>query len=703
MERRNFIKTFGIGTTATLISPQDLFARINNSTEYQHNINDLSGSSVDPLVPFKFYSDRKEYMLEQLIKMKNEYGLRRFLLTAPNEEVRFGGFPKLSVYSEIGNMVLEVKNALAKHDIEIGWWCAPTLRMGAGAPFQYITGIDGSVSNTTPCPLDSAFQNTFSDYIQTVVRIARPSIIQFEDDYELSWQPPVSFGCFCPLHLNAFSKIVGKNYTREELMAIFKTVTPESIKLRTAWAILSKESLVQLAKSVRNKIDTVAPETRISLCQSGMADLDGDFTKDLTQALAGKTRPLTRLYGTNYSSFEDISLPQTVFHALFSKQHLPDFFECMHESDTYPHTRFFMSAGKLKSLMTVAFSYGLDNVLIYPTQYLDNPVEEKGYVEVFRDEHLRFDTIKKEIKKCQLDGCEVIYKPEGHTVIPYTKGAPGSPFNDWVRVLGRFGIPYTSKNGNVKLVSGDIASTLHDEEINDLLKGRLLLDGYAANILYERGWGISLGVDIKPREKLNFCYESIRDPEKIKNIEGRLMYNLAFAPAGNERSAFYEMSPINEDVEIVTDFLDENENPVIPGLIRFRNKQGGKVAIIAYDLRGNSSSSIFNYKKKELIKQTIEWLGDTSLPIFVKNNPNVFCIANKSLSGKYMIATIISLCADPFNQLMLDISPEFRNSKIEILQSSGKWELVKTERNNNEIIIKNSFLYLSPIVLKFNV
>ena len=68
-----------------------------------------------------------------------------------------------------------------------------------------------------------------------------------------------------------------------------------------------------------------------------------------------------------------------------------------------------------------------------------------------------------------------------------------------------------------------------------------------------------------------------------------------------------------------------------------------------------------------------------------------------------MIATIISLCADPFNQLMLDISPEFRNSKIEILQSSGKWELVKTERNNNEIIIKNSFLYLSPIVLKFNV
>ena len=181
------------------------------------------------------------------------------------------------------------------------------------------------------------------------------------------------------------------------------------------------------------------------------------------------------------------------------------------------------------------------------------------------------------------------------------------------------------------------------------------------------------------------------------------MYNLAFAPAGNERSAFYEMSPINENVEIVTDFLDENENPVIPGLIRFQNKKGGKVAIIAYDLRGNSSSSIFNYKKKELIKQTIEWLGDTLLPIFVKNNPNVFCIANKSLSGKYMIATIISLCADPFNQLIIDISPEFRNSKIEILQSSGKWELVKTERNNNEITIKNSFLYLSPIVLKFNV
>ncbi len=113
---------------------------------------------------------------------------------------------------------------------------------------------------------------------------------------------------------------------------------------------------------------------------------------------------------------------------------------------------------------------------------------------------------------------------------------------------------------------------------------------------------------------------------------------------------------------------------MIPGLVRFKNSLGGRVAIIAYDLRGNRSSSVFNYKKKELIKQTIEWLGNTPLPIFVKDNPNAFCVVNESINGEYTVATVVSMCADTFDSYTLEVSPELAEAKIEVLGNSGLWE-----------------------------
>ena len=122
--------------------------------------------------------------------------------------------------------------------------------------------------------------------------------------------------CIRDSHLNEFALMENKKYSREELLEIFRTVTPESVWLRRRWADLSRKSLVEFAKKVRSEIDKIAPDTRISLCQSGVSDFDGFFIEDVASALAGKTRPLVRLYGTNYSSFEDISIPETVFHAL---------------------------------------------------------------------------------------------------------------------------------------------------------------------------------------------------------------------------------------------------------------------------------------------------------------------------------------------------------------------------------------------------
>ncbi len=384
MKRRNFIKISAAGSA--FVATKGLFAFQNND---EPNI--MSNDLIDPLIPIRIYQNHEEEILSQMIEMRTKYGLRRFMLLSPNKSARFSAFPGAQAYRDIGKRILRFKKKLASYDIEIGWECSTTIKQGPGVPYQYITGLDGRVSEISFCPLDPDFREILSNNISTVVSIANPFMIIMEDDYTL--RHAGGFGCFCSLHLAEFAKRQQHHYSREELYEIFSKVTPKGVRLRRAWADLSRDSLASLASLIRQKVDRIAPETRIMLCQSGNADFEGDFTEAVTRAFAGKTRPAVRLYGTDYGHDHAERLPETIFHALYCSQHLPTDFELYHESDTFPHTRFFMSSAKIKSLMTAAFAYGIDDSRFHPIQNTDNPLEEVGYANMFIQEIKRFNTL----------------------------------------------------------------------------------------------------------------------------------------------------------------------------------------------------------------------------------------------------------------------------------------------------------------------
>ncbi|WP_152266808.1 hypothetical protein [Agriterribacter humi] len=703
MDRRGFLKLTSVGSAG--ITTEQWWGGDGNIMSAAQADDKASDVMIDPIVPIRFFTNRKDKILQQLIELKKVYGLKRFLFAAPMEDIRLTGFPGREVYQQIGGTILEAKQALRSYGISIGWWCAPSIRSGYDSRFQYITDLSGFVSDSSPCPLDHLFKEEFSNNIALVVNIARPFVVQFEDDFELSWQPNwrppnVNFGCFCPLHLAEFSKRQGRLFKREELLELFKKSDDATVDLRRSWAELSRDSLAGFAKLIREKVDKVAPETRISLCQAGVSDFDGDFTESVTRAFAGNTRPMVRLYGSSYSSDEPVSLPGSIFHALYSRQHLPADIECLHESDTYPHTRFFMSAAKLRSFMTAAFAYGFNDSLLYATQYLDNLLEESGYLEMFKREVKRFSKIKEEVANAPVAGCEIVHLPFAHTAVPYRSGTPGAPQNPWISVLGRFGIPYTSKNGKVKVVSGASLKIMNDEEIKTLLHSAVLLDGYAAYILSQKGYGKWIGAAIAPGKDPNFCFEGIRNISMHKNLKGELMYNLIFFPgSSSEGGIFYELNP-DPKAEIITDFLDPEEKPVIPGFIRFENEWGGRVAITAFDLHQNKSSAVFNYKKKELLRETIEWLGKEQLPVFINDHPNVFCICNKSDSGKYLIVTAINLSSDGADSLSIHVPTGWENAFVFQLQTQGNWMPVSPKRFGRTMKLNATFNLMEPVVLK---
>ena len=423
MQRRNFIKTsaWGLASAATLTGVNDLNAQTLNSL--QQLVNEGGNNilkSIDPIVPFLYYPDKEEFMLQQLIEIKEKYGPRRFVFIGPYPKSAEEYKP--TAYRELGKQIKHVKEKLKPHGIDIGWW-GVGLRYGKelGQGFQRIVNIDGNVTLRSYCPLDQRFQKFMADNNIERINEAHPFVVQFDDDYELSWQPPGNndFGCFCPLHLKMFEDGRDATIHVKNWLLFSVVVTPESKRLRRAWAETSRDSLTLLAAEVRKAVDQVAPETRLSLCQSGCSDFDGDFTEAVTKAFAGNTRPMVRLYGTEYTSYQDMRIPNTVFDMLYYRQHLPEDFECFYEADTAPHIRFYMSATKLKTLVSIALSYGLEDLLLYAAQYNDTPLEERGYFEMYRAEAKRLSALKEAVASCDVSGCEIIHNPFSHIASPY--------------------------------------------------------------------------------------------------------------------------------------------------------------------------------------------------------------------------------------------------------------------------------------------
>ncbi len=676
LKRRDFL-------SKSIAAPAALAAGINSLT-YSHPEDAPSSKpyTLNPLVPFQFYPELETEMFSYIRILKERYGFRRFLLTGPSKEYRYIGFPDASVFTGLGKQILHVKEALASLDVEIGWWCATTIRIGKGS-FQSIVRADGSIAEEACCPLDPQYSSTFSNYIASVVEIARPFWINFEDDFHLNG------GCYCERHLDLLAKRVGRHYTREQLLAAQNEKTSESEKLVRAWGEVCRDSLAGLAAAVRRKVDQIAPETRLCLCESGSSERDGNFTEAVTRAFAGSTRPVVRVHGSSYFSDHSLDIAKTLFNPLFKRQHLPQDFELIHESDTFPHTRFFMSATKLKTLLTGVLAYGLDDSLFYATQYLENPLEEKAYCEMFHKMHRRFDTLKKEVQGGKVTGCEIIQKPAVHS--------------DWVKITGRMGIPHTSANGKVKLLSGNVAAAMSDEEIRSLLKGSLFLDGHAAYILSERGYSQAIGIKVTPRRQTRIppFYEGIRHPERY-DLRNRLMYNYVWA-FGNKEKSFYFMQPL-VNTEVLTDFMGSDKQPVAAGMTRFINEWGGRIAAMAFSVEdpyvNGRAADIFNYSKQTLLQQVLSWLDQNALPVCISNVPNTFCIFTQSESEQYGLATITGLSADTFNTFTLNLSPEWRQSSFALLEDNGTWKPVDGQRHSNTVEFRLPLAIMDPIVIK---
>lgn len=653
---------------------------------------------LDIIIPISLDSDwpTKDIIIDDIMELYNNYSFTRFALTAPCGGWRAVGFPPREFYEERAKLFAEVKSELSPYGIDCGWWITATLKSGRSDEFTGVVREDGTESPFQNCPFDENFKRQFAEMTALFAEIAKPAFIITEDDYTLGT------GCFCKNHLDEFASREGKYYSRDELLSAFNSDTEEGYALMRRWRELTKESLVSFADAIRKEVDKKSPEIPIGYMQSGAADYEGDATEAIARALAGPNHtPFSRLFGVAYCGIESKDIPHTMFHPLYSKQHIKGDFDFYHESDTFPHTRFFTEGKQMKVIMSAAYSYGYIGSTFNIRQLLDDANEEKTFPAMFKSERKKFNALFNAVKGCRITGAQLCYDPFWNTA---DKKSTEHDYPLWIRAVSLFGIPHTTEESDVAFWDIRQAKHADDETVLKYLSKGLFLDGTAAKALCERGFGEYLGVEIGDDVATHpLCWdlgareiicEKFRTEGKGKNMPAAHMF------ANGRNGKLLKITVTDQNADVISEEYNYLKEFISPAMTRFENKLGGKVVILGQTLNDNYSQSLFNYRRKKLFEELLLWCGDKYL--FVRKEPNIYTIVNEPVSDKEFmgIVTLINLGADTISDITLHLPEKWAVAKrFYILNQDGEWEKAECVNENQELKLGLELDYCEPLYL----
>ncbi len=265
-------------------------------------------------------------------------------------------------------------------------------KVGNPSNYQYIHSMNTGETGAF-CPLGERFKNDFCTWIKNVAECG-PDIIMLDDDFRLDMRTG-DFGCFCDLHMVKIEEELGEKITKEQLKPYL--ISGSKNKYRSAWIKVQNNSMVSFAKALREALDSVSPQIRLGVCSC----YNWGYIHDVTNVMAGNTKPFIRLIGAPY--WEEPLGVLTELQRTEANWCKNCGYEVFAEGDVYPRPRFGCSSSRLECYdMILRASGETDGILKYMLDYVSHPYYETGYIDNMVKNMPLYDEIDKHFsdKKC---------------------------------------------------------------------------------------------------------------------------------------------------------------------------------------------------------------------------------------------------------------------------------------------------------------
>ncbi len=553
--------------------------------------------------------------------------------------------------------------------------------LGEMFPYQTHVNFTDGVSTRVVCPCDEGFKEYIYNVMATIAKY-EPDHVMIDDDLRTIWFK--GEGCACPLHMDMFNKRAGTALTDRELWKIVNERTEISKKYTDIFIDCQRDSLVQAAKIIRAGFDSVNPRLPASYCCCGN---NAEFAYEIASVLAGKGNPITvRINNGNYTPQGARYLSRVFHRAATQIAKLKGKVDIMlAETDTCPQNRYSVSAQGMHSHYTGSILEGVNGAKHWITRLITHePKSGERYREILAKNRGFYEKLAELQPTLKWRGCR-IFVP---STPDFTYGRVKEEWDGWSYcVLEKLGLPmyYSSQNGGVVCLEGDVDTRLSDSEVMEILKGSVMLASDTAQNLIKRGFGKYLGVDVREWTGKQPIREIFNDSSHTK-VQ---MQVKELVPTSEKTFA-------DSFVYNTTDY--ESYEPLFPGVTIFENELGGKIFVFSgtpvAEFHLSTAFSFLNYSRKEQLIRLLKQTGEMIL--YYPNDEEVYLKAADMENGQVFCA-LFNIGLDPIDKVELACS--FDAKKFEVLMPNGEAKEISFTKENDRYILDLSAKILDPVVV----
>ncbi len=375
--------------------------------------------------------------------------------------------------------------------------------------FRRMVDVNGREASLCVCPMDEEWRSYIAA-IYARYAVLQPKILWVEDDFRYHNHDPLQWGgCFCEEHMKLYSARAGRALTREEFVSgILAPGKPHPF--RSIWLDTCNEILCETASRIEQAVHTVSPDSMLGLMSSvpHVHAAEGRKWKELLGALSGKQLPIDRIHlpgytqGAAWNYLQNFNMVSMACRAL-----LPEDTLVYPELENYPYSRFSKSCRFTRFQLLAGMPLDMAGITIDLYDLNGNGIVwEEGYQKTLFDTkpYLNRLTQLGVFHGSRKGVCVMINELASyslHTLVGRNMEElyPQEAF--FAGLLPAMGIPcrYCTDpdlSGEVVAISGQYLRSLTFEQIRYLFDHNyVLLNGDAADILTERGFGALAGIE----------------------------------------------------------------------------------------------------------------------------------------------------------------------------------------------------------------
>lgn len=475
--------------------------------------------------------------------------------------------------------------------------------------WQPLVDPNGLAATAQVCPLDPAWQAYFEESLRLYAAESF-RVIWIDDDIRFHNHPPLEWGgCFCGLHVAQFNRRAQTDATAREIAAAC-TAPGEPHPWRAIWMDMWDETQTAIISSWREIVEAGGSKLGLMSSLPEAHAAEGRRWARWWKAFGGEAA-VHRPHFWYYTGTRATDLPESIALLDQNRAIQPAAVISGPECENGPYGRWNKSFAELTAQYSLAHILGSSELNISLYDFMGNLPSDaperaaflsrvRPLVDLLADEFpLSLRSVGVGVPWCEDMGRTIRTEAAGDWK------ALECPTRGWAHWLGAVGHAFQMRaSGAVNALGGPVAWSFSDDEIRLWLSKGILLDGEAAVILHERGFGDLIGIEdaqFITQEDVLYSIESCLDERFSLRTGAQMSLN------GGEHAyaARLLQAHLAEGVTLASDLCGPRQERIGHGLYLFENSLGGRVAVVPW---AANAPVLMNVQRATQLTKVLAWL-----------------------------------------------------------------------------------------------